>query len=65
MKNYQFYLTQNGSLVGEGFGSGHGAIEAFENAVTSGSVIIPKGQEVKVAATCESGLQIGFEAHQL
>ena len=46
MDYYSFQLIQNGSLVGEGFGNGNSAMEAFEQAVSSGSVFLPSGEEV-------------------
>lgn len=65
MNDYQFSLIQDGSLVGEGYGQGRNAIEAFENAVSSGSVFLPAGYEVTVIAVNQSGLAIKFEANKV
>lgn len=60
MNNYYFQLMQNGNLVGEGFGDGNSAMEAFELAVSSGSVFLRSGEEVQVIATCENGSGLGL-----
>lgn len=64
MKYYDFSLIQNNQLVGEGYGTGSNALDAFENAVQAGTVLLPANEHVEVAALSESGLGIKFEAHR-
>ena len=62
MKNYVFKLLIDGQLVGEGYGSGHSAMEAFENGVESGSIFFNDGQEIEVLALSDKGLGLRFKA---
>lgn len=62
MKNYHFNLVQQGNLVGEGFGQGNNAMEAFEHAVESGGVFLPRGEEVTVVAESQTGIAVKFDA---
>ena len=65
MRDYTFQLIKNGVLVGEGFGMGHSAIEAFENAVYTGGAYLPLNEEVVVIATNMHGLAIKFKANKI
>ena len=64
MRDYRFKLLVDGNVVGEGYGSGHSAVEAFENGVDSATVFLPCGQSVEVVALSSSGLGIKFEAER-
>ena len=58
MKGYEFNLFNSETLnmIGQGFGQGTNAIDAFENAVSQGHVILNSGVEVNVVATSQTGL---------
>ena len=62
MRDYMFQLLQHGQLVGEGFGQGNSAMEAFENGIEQRSIIIPCGEEVEVLAVNNNMLGIRFSA---
>ncbi len=65
MNDYQFSLSVGSTLVGEGYGQGNNALEAFENAVKFGSVILPVNEPVTVVAVSQNGLGIKFEANKV
>ena len=65
MKHYSINLTQNNQMVGEGYGEGNSAMEAFENGVRDGSIILPINEEVEVVAVSDSGLGIAFTVNQI
>lgn len=62
MNYYDISLIQNGSLVGEGYGHGNNAVEAFENAYKNATILLPQGQQVEVIASVPGGYAIKFEA---
>ena len=64
MNNYHFSLSQDTNLVGEGYGFGANALEAFEQSVTNGSVILPVNEPVTVIAINDFGLGFKFEANK-
>lgn len=64
MNNYHFSLSQNTNLVGEGYGFGANALEAFEQAVNNGSVILQMNEPVTVIAVNDSGLGLKFEVNK-
>ena len=65
MKDYAFKLLQEGSLVGEGYGQGNSAIEAFENGIDMLTIYLPNGNEVEVLALSGQGLGIKFTAYKM
>lgn len=66
MKGYEFnlYSPETTNMIGQGFGQGANAIDAFEDAVSQGQVIINAGVEVDVIATSQTGLSIKFGAYK-
>lgn len=62
MKNYTFKLMISSNVVGEGYGAGHSAIEAFENGVDNVTVLLPHDQEVEVVAVSDRGVGVKFKA---
>lgn len=62
MNYYDIKLIQGGSLVGEGYGHGNNAIEAFENGFKMGTILLPPGQQVEVIASTPGSYAIKFEA---
>ena len=65
MKNYDFNLVKDDMIVGGGHGVGNSAIEAFENGVEAGSVVLPVNEEVEVLAMGQNGLGISFTANRI
>lgn len=66
MKGYSFNLfnPETTDMIGQGFSVGSNAIDAFENAVSEGNVILDSGVEVDVIATSQTGLSIKFQAYK-
>jgi len=62
VREYVFKILIDEQLSGEGYGQGNSAMEAFENGVEMGSVIIPPGFDVEVLALSDTGLGIRFQA---
>ena len=65
MNDYQFSLSVDSTLVSEGYGQGNNVLEAFENAVKFGSVVLPINQPATVIAVSQNGLGIKFEANKV
>ena len=64
MRDYHFRVLIDGNICGEGYGSGHSAIEAFESGIENDSVFIPNGQEVEILALSSNNIGIRFKAIQ-
>lgn len=61
MNYYDIQIILESNLVGEGMAYGNSAMEAFENAMKSGSVYIPSGHQVEIVASIPGGYAIKFE----
>lgn len=67
MRSYSFSMLStedSPNLIGEGYGQGRNAIEAFEDGVEQGTVILQPQIEITVIATSNTGLQMSFMAHK-